>query len=153
MNQRKPPKEIIVAVDPGRDKCGLAVVTSDLELVLKEIVSRNEAVHKVLRLAGIYEAHKVVIGDRTGSREFASEIKNARLRHSTSSDKQQQLPLEIIFIDEHKSSVEGRRRYLLAHPLRGLGSLIPISLRTPDKPFDDYVAVILAERFFQSRKG
>jgi hypothetical protein len=133
-------KEIIVAVDPGREKCGVAVVTGDLELISKEIVSREEAVHRVLELAEKHGAGKVVLGDRTGSREFAGEIA------------QEHPSPEILFIDEHMSSMEGRRRYLLDHPRPGLGRLIPVSLRVPGEPFDDYVAVVLAERFFQCLK-
>jgi len=140
MNSRQPSKEVIVAVDPGREKCGVAVVASDLELILKEIVSRDEAVNRVLELAEKHGARKVVLGDRTGSRGFASEIQ------------QEHPPFEIIFIDEHRSSMEGRRRYLLDHPLPGLGRLIPLSLRAPKEPFDDYVAVVLAERYFQRVK-
>ena len=152
MNCRQSPKETIVSVDPGREKCGVAVVTSDMELILKEIVSRDEAVHRVLELAQRHGAHKVILGDRTGSREFASEIKEATKSLSASIGNQQGPNLEVIFVDEHKSSMEGRRRYLLDHPLRGLGKLVPISLRTPGEPFDDYVAVVLAERFFQCLK-
>jgi len=152
MKFESPAKEIIVAVDPGREKCGLAVVTSDLELLLKEIVSRDEAVHRVLELAQKHGADKLVLGDRTGSREFADEIRKAKMVWSTAIDKQQHPRPEIIFIDEHMSSMEGRRRYLLDHPLPGLGKLIPVSLRTPGEPFDDYVAVVLAERFFQCLK-
>ena len=144
--------ETIVSVDPGREKCGVAVVTSDLELILKEIVSRDEAVDRVLALAKKYGAYRIVIGDRTGSREFACEIAKARKACGTLIGTQQDPHPEVVFVDEHESSMEGRRRYLLDHPLRGLGRLIPVSLRTPNEPFDDYVAVILAERFFQSLK-
>lgn len=152
MNSGQSSKEVIVAVDPGREKCGVAVVTGDLELISKEIVSREEAVHRVLELAKKHGAGKVVLGDRTGSREFAGEIAKAKRACSTSIDNQEHPSPEIIFIDEHMSSMEGRRRYLLDHPLCGLLKLIPVSLRTPGEPFDDYVAVILAERFFQCLK-
>jgi RNase H-fold protein (predicted Holliday junction resolvase) len=152
MNSEQSSREVIVAVDPGREKCGVAVVTGDLELILKEIVSREEAVHRVLELAEKHGAGKVVLGDRTGSREFAGEIAKARKACSTSVDKKEHAYPEIVFIDEHMSSMEGRRRYLLDHPLPGLGKLIPVSLRTPSEPFDDYVAVVLAERFFQCLK-
>ena len=152
MTPQSSAKETVIAVDAGREKCGVAVVTSDLELILKEIVSRDDAVPRVLELAKRHCAHKVVLGDRTGSREFAGEITKARMGRSPSMDKQQHPPPEIIFIDEHKSSMEGRRRYLLDHPLCGLFKLVPVSLRTPGEPFDDYVAVVLAERFFQHLK-
>lgn len=147
------PGETIVSVDPGREKCGIAVITSNLELILKEIVSRNEAAHEVLRLAQMYNAHKIIIGDRTGSEEFASDIMRVKRDTLFAAGSEQDLYPEIIFVDEHKSSMEGRHRYLLDNPPKGLGRLIPISLRTPGKPFDDYVAVILAERFFQYGKS
>ena len=152
MNSEGSSKEIIVSVDPGRQKCGVAVVTSDLELISKEIVSREEAVNWVLELAERHGVHRIVLGDRTGSREFACEIAKGIKKLKASTGGQQGLHLEVVFIDEHKSSMEGRRRYLLDHPLPGLGRLIPISLRTPGEPFDDYVAVVLAERFFQCLK-
>jgi hypothetical protein len=91
-------------------------------------------------VSALHGAGKVVLGDRTGSREFAGEIA------------QEHPSPEILFIDEHMSSMEGRRRYLLDHPRPGLGRLIPVSLRVPGEPFDDYVAVVLAERFFQCLK-
>jgi RNase H-fold protein (predicted Holliday junction resolvase) len=152
MKPQSSPKETIVSVDPGREKCGVAVVTSDLELILKEIVSRDEAVDRVLELAKKYGSYRIVLGDRTGSREFACEIAKAKEGYGSLTDKEHDPYPEVVFIDEHESSMEGRRRYLLDHPLRGLGRLLPVSLRTPGEPFDDYVAVILAERFFQYLK-
>jgi len=152
MKSQSSSREIVVSVDPGREKCGVAVVTNDLELILKEVVSRDEAVDRVLELAGKHGAYRIVLGDRTGSREFACEIAKAAKGDLSLADKQQRPYPEVIFVDEHESSMEGRRRYLLDHPLRGLGRLIPVSLRTPSEPFDDYVAVILAERFFQCLK-
>ncbi|MDP7423155.1 MAG: resolvase, partial [bacterium] len=53
-------------------------------------------------------------------------------------------------VDERESTLEGRRRYFQEHPPRGLWRLVPLSLRYPPEPFDDLVAVILAERFFSS---
>lgn len=152
MNSEQSSREVIVAVDPGREKCGVAVVTSDLELILKEIVSRDEAVGRVLELTKKYGVHRVILGDRTGSREFASEIMEATGELSACGCNRQDPRPELIFVDEHESSMEGRRRYLLNHPLRGIGRLLPISLRAPSEPFDDYVAVVLAERFFQCLK-
>ena len=152
MNSKRSPEETIVAVDPGREKCGVAVVTSALELLSKEIVSREEAVARVLNLAKEHKAKWIILGDRTGSREFAGEIVKAKKKSLKSIGKQEDVYPEVIFVDEHESSMEGRRRYLLDHPLRGLGRLVPVSLRSPNQPFDDYVAVILAERFFQRLK-
>ncbi len=133
--------DVIVAVDPGRDKCGIAVVRGDLAVLQREIAPREAAVARVSELARAHGACAVVLGDRTASKALARD-----LEANTPG-------LEFAFIDEHMSSVEGRRRYLLDHPLPGLlGRLVPVSLRTPREPFDDYVAVVLAERFFHHGK-
>lgn len=135
--------EAVVAVDPGRDKCGIAVVKADGAVLAKGIVARAEVGERVRELARAHGLDTVVLGDRTGSRALAQEIRAALGQAGAD-------PLRVVFVDEHESSMEGRRRYLKDHPLRGLGKLVPLSLRTPGEPFDDYVAVILAERFFHS---
>lgn len=135
--------EAVIAVDPGRDKCGLAVVKADGTVLVKGIIAREEAAEQVKRLAHAHGVDTVVLGDRTGSRPLAQEIRAAFGEPGAGA-------LRVAFVDEHESSMEGRRRYLEDHPLRGLGRLVPLSMRTPGEPFDDYVAVILAERFFHS---
>lgn len=135
--------EVVIAVDPGRDKCGIAVAKADGTVLAKGIVARTEIGERIRELARAHGVDTVVIGDRTGSRALAQEIRAAPGQAGAD-------PLRLVFVDEHESSTEGRRRYLKDHPLRGLGMLVPLSLRTPGEPFDDYVAVILAERFFHS---
>jgi len=137
------PPGAVIAVDPGRDKCGIAVVRADGTVIAKAIVARQEAVDRVMELARAHAVSVVVLGDRTGSRALAREIQELGGRAAGGA-------VRVVFVDEHESSMEGRRRYLEDHPLRGLGRLVPVSLRTPGEPFDDYVAVVLAERFFHS---
>ncbi len=135
--------EVVIAVDPGRDKCGIAAVKADRTVLAKAIVAREEIRGRIREFAGTYGADTIVLGDRTGSRALAQEIDAAGGSAGEGW-------VRVEFIDEHESSMEGRRRYLEDHPLRGLGRLVPISMRAPGEPFDDYVAVVLAERFFHS---
>jgi len=156
--------KVVVAVDPGRDKCGIAVVRDDLTVAEREIALTQNVVGRVYELARRYGATTVVLGDRTSSKALAREIEEntpmevparapCTIGTAQAPDVHTGGPrLEIMFVDEHLSSVEGRKRYLLDHPPRGLGRLIPLSLRTPGEPFDDYVAVVLAERFFHYAK-
>ena len=55
-------------------------------------------------------------------------------------------------IDEAYSTLEGRRRYLQEHR-RGWRRLLPLGLQAPPEPYDDYVAVVLGERFFAKEKA
>jgi len=47
-------------------------------------------------------------------------------------------------VDESHTSEQARALYIEQNPPRGLKKLIPRTLRVPDAPYDDYVAVILA---------
>ena len=140
----------LLAVDPGSDKCGIAVlnpVTSavvdavaggELRTILKEVVPASEALSRVKALVEKYPIKIVVVGDRTGGKAFVKELEHAGV---IAGDRR------VALVDEHLSSQEGRRRYLKDHPGRGLSRLLPDSLRVPAEPFDDYVAEILAERY------
>lgn len=83
-----------------------------------------------------YRISSFVVGDRTNSKIIGDILKPFGL------------PIEMV--DENNSSFEGRRRYLRDHS-KGLLRLIPIGLRIPGEAYDDYVAVILAERFLKKK--
>jgi len=131
----------LLAVDPGREKCGIAVVTLRREVLDRGIIDTPQLPVRVAHYVGRFGIETVVLGDRTYAREVAALIRSAGLR------------LEIVFVDEHRSSELGRQRYLIAHPGRGWRRLLPIGLRSPSRPYDDYVAIILAERYLDGRRS
>jgi hypothetical protein len=102
---------------------------------MKKLVSSSDGlVATVKGLFAEFPITVIVVGDRTGSKMIRSSLGSFGV------------PVEMV--DENGSSIEGRYRYLRENT-RGWLRLIPVGLRTPDKPFDDYVAVILAERFLK----
>jgi len=131
----------LLAVDPGREKCGIAVVTLQREVLERAIIDTPQLPVRLAHYVGRYAIETVVLGDRTFAREVANLIRSAGLR------------LDIVFVDEHHSSELGRHRYLIEHPGRGWRRLIPLGLRSPNRPYDDYVAIILAERYLDGRRS
>lgn len=130
---------VVLGIDPGRDKCGLAVVSKGSVLV-KEVVPRANYLVRVQSWVHQFGVEQIVIGDGTGSAKVVEEVKL-------------NLPLvPVTTVDERFSSEEARRRYWDDHPRRGLRKLLPVSMQVPPEPFDDYVAVILAERFLSSQE-
>ena len=127
---------IIIAIDPGRQKCGIALVNYDARVIRKQIIAAAQLVETVQVLVTEYPEAEIVLGDRTFSRQFFNQL--------------QVFGKEIHFVDEDRSSLEGRYRYLKENS-KGLAKLLPIGLRVPKQPFDDYVAVILAERFLKAK--
>ena len=138
MTHAQPP---LLAVDPGREKCGIAIVTYTRDVLEQGIIPLDALTSRVAYCVGRYGIQLIVLGDRTGAKDARRIIRQAGM--ST----------EIAFVDEHHSSELGRRRYLLAHPGRGWQRLLPLGLRTPDRPYDDYVAVILAERYLDGLRS
>lgn len=134
--------ERILAIDPGREKCGMALVESTGEVVWQRIVPAENLLSLLGEIIEQDKATVVVMGDRTGSAGIRRAWKQSGLS----------LRARLEQVDEHMSSVEGRKRYLHAHRGRGLARFLPISLRSPDKPFDDFVAVVLAERYLAGNK-
>lgn len=125
----------ILAIDPGSQKCGLAVVDEQSNVLAKMVIAVSELEHTISDLHQQFQITRFVLGDRTRSKNFKAFLK--------------QFNLPIVMVDENRSSIEGRIRYLQENT-HGLKKLIPIGLRVPDRPFDDYVAVILAERYLNT---
>jgi len=131
--------ERVVAVDPGRHKCGLAVFDHG-QLVKQDVVARSDVMAAIEPL--LTAGSLVVVGDRTGSKKFVSEI-CSRFGIMES---------RIVLVDEHRSSEEARRRYWRENRPRGLRKLLPLGMQVPPEPVDDYVAVLLGERYLQANK-
>ncbi len=130
---------IFLGFDPGRDKCGLAVMGQDLQLDYHQVVSATEAIATIQSLLQKFSISIVVMGDRTTAKQWQSQLK-------------QVLPvtIEIVMVDEHNSTLEARKRYWQMYPPTGLTKLIPQGLREPPRPIDDLVAILLIERYLKA---
>lgn len=128
-------RRTVLAIDPGRSKCGIAVVAHGTlpEVLYRAVVATDELCQVLSDLAGRFDPEVLVVGNGTTASVAA------RVAEATG------IPVEIV--DERFTSIEARKRYFAEHPPRGLRRLIPVSLQTPPQPIDDYVATILAERY------
>jgi RNase H-fold protein (predicted Holliday junction resolvase) len=129
---------LILAIDPGSKKCGLAIVGAQREVVVQTIVATPAVVAAVNEQVKHYPITVIVIGNRTRSKEIQKAL--------------QPVQLPLVLVEEDNSTLEGRYRYLRDHTT-GLARLLPIGLRVPKQPYDDYVAVILAERYLKLHRG
>ena len=130
----------VVAIDPGRDKCGLAVVDRGRGALHRQVVPTEQLISIARELLSRYECRTIVLGDQTSS---------ATARQSLQPLLDQKKIDDIIFIDEHGSSQTARSRYWQACPPTGWRSLIPRGLLIPPCAIDDFAAIILAERYFE----
>lgn len=130
--------EIIVAIDPGTRKCGYAVVDSNLSVLQREVTPTDKIINNIEDSFKVYKINKIILGDGTNYNRIEKKLKNYFPR------------LKIILIEEDFSTLEARKKYFEAHPPRGISKLIPLSLRVPPCQYDDFVAVLLAEKYFKN---
>jgi RNase H-fold protein (predicted Holliday junction resolvase) len=128
----------ILGFDPGKDKCGIAVMESNGKIHFHQVVSTGEVEQKIKNLRDRYGIEKIVIGDQTMAKQWGDRL--TRILTDT----------PIILVDERYSSLEARDRYWQMYPPKFWQRLIPQGMRQPPRPIDDIVAIILVERFLAS---
>lgn len=127
---------LVLAVDPGRDKCGLALVTRAGEIPLHRVVPVAQVRPTLEEWAQTWPFTVVVLGNSTSSQEWQTKIK-------------EWLPeMTIVLQEERNSTLEARPLYWQHNPARGWRRFVPLSLQNPPEPIDDFAAVILARRFY-----
>jgi RNase H-fold protein (predicted Holliday junction resolvase) len=124
-------RRVVLAIDPGRAKCGLAVCEPG-RVLAQAVVDADALAARVADWQTRYGVTEVVIGDRTGAADAEralAPIVTAPIRR----------------IDEAGTTLGARERYFKEHPPRGWRRLVPRGLLVPPVPYDDYAAVLLAE--------
>jgi RNase H-fold protein (predicted Holliday junction resolvase) len=125
---------LILGFDPGRDKCGIAVVQHDLYVREHEVVLAEDAIAKIQAWMQQYSIHTLVMGNQTTAKQWQQRLEQA-------------LEVPIVLIDERYSTLEARDRYWSIYPPKGLARLVPQGMRDVPRPIDDIVAIILVERY------
>jgi RNase H-fold protein (predicted Holliday junction resolvase) len=128
---------IVLAIDPGKKKCGVAVVDNQLHFIAGEVVDTEELIQIVEMYLQKYDINNVLIGSGTNSGEI---IKNIKKKYPG---------IKVIKIAEKNTTMEARKRYFDYHPPTGLLRIFPISFLIPPCPYDDFAALLIAERFFK----
>ena len=137
MIDRNNRNETILGFDPGKDKCGVAVMDGDRGLLDHQVLLTIEVITKIRDLCQQYHVSRIVMGDQTTAKQWQQQLTAAF----------PDLPIELI--DERYSSLEARDRYWQMYPANFITKLIPQGMRQPPRPIDDLVAIILIERYFK----
>ncbi|MDR2006008.1 MAG: hypothetical protein LBP78_02030 [Acidaminococcales bacterium] len=129
-----------LAVDPGREKCGLAVVGQGGEPLCLRAAAADAFTAEFLSLYQKYRPAQILLGAGTGSPRFHVLLKSL-------------LPgRPILLVNERDTTLEARRIYWRCNPPRGWKKYLPAGLRTPDGPLDAYAALAIARLWIESRE-
>ena len=135
--------ERVLAVDPGREKCGVAVVDRQCGALRQAVVECTQLLVFVKAAIQEYDCRIVVLGDGTATDEIKKELTLLLAEN---------IIYQIIVVDERDSTRQARSRYWRAHPPIGWRKFVPIGLLDPPVTIDDFAAIILAERYFQCNR-
>lgn len=128
----------VIAIDPGREKCGVAVV-GDEGVLHARIAAPHTLTDLIPTLIATYSAETLVIGNGTHGRALADILR-------------QRIDVPVEFADESYTTLKARARFFEENPPRGLLRLVPRGMLTPNRPIDDLAAVILAEEYLSSKR-
>lgn len=127
----------VLGVDPGTRKIGFAVVDTaggrapSLGIIPVEALS--ERLREILVKTPVDVA---AVGRGTNVTAIADAVRALGLR--------------VELVDERETSLLARGRFFSDHPPRGWRRFIPRGMLLPDRPIDDYAALLIAERFLAS---
>lgn len=134
---------MIVAIDPGSEKTGVAILADDGALVLRAIVPTPSLGQW---LTDAYKDHSfthIAMGNGTNHKRL-QDVVMAWI------DKK---AITFSLVDEKFTTVEGRKLYWKYTPRRGWRRFVPLSLQYPPEPVDDFVAWIIGLRYICSKGG
>ena len=127
----------IAALDPGRDKCGFAVLERSGRVCMQRVIATAALEQEVQAAQLQYGFTQLIEGNGTTSQSARQRLTEA-------------LPdLTILVVDEYRTTELAKGEYWKAYPPRGWRRLLPVTMQVPPVPVDDFVAVILARRYLE----
>ena len=128
----------VIAIDPGKSKCGLVLVEISEKKVFKAIIVKSELLEKYVRnLIKSEDISQIIIGNGTTSREIREKLYFFKK--------------EIIFFNEKNTTYRAKARYFELFPIRGLKFLIPREIFILNKNLDAISALIILEDYYKTK--
>jgi RNase H-fold protein (predicted Holliday junction resolvase) len=126
---------MILGIDPGTRKVGLAVVDAGGKAIEIAIEPLEEVALRVGALLARYTVDAIAVGKGTNASVLGERLSG--------------MGVPIGYVDERETTLKARSLYFADHPPRGWRRLIPLGMQLPPRPVDDYAAVLIARRYLE----
>ncbi|MFH1538862.1 MAG: hypothetical protein ABIH66_07870 [bacterium] len=131
--------KMFVAIDPGRHKCGVAVMDGDGGVVEKLIVRRDALGDEIKNLLSRHPGVEAfAVGSGTGGGGAAALLRENFPGIGTS------------VVEEKDTTRLAKERFFRENPGKRYLGIFPLSLFLPQPEVDEYAAVVIGERFLKS---
>lgn len=129
----------ILAIDPGREKTGIAILNNS-DVLEHKIINSEELVQIIKSLLEKYIIKTIVMGNGTSSKKKYDLLKREFIDR------------DIVLINEYRTTDEARKLYFQENPLKGWKKLIPLGMQVPPVPVDDYAAIVIGRKYLKHNK-
>lgn len=123
----------VLGIDPGVRKAGYALLDATGSVVLRGIEPVETLVARLEALLAVHAVVAMAIGAGTNSRALSARLSS--------------LGVPIRLVDERDTTLRARSLYYAENPASFWQRLLPLGLRFPPRPIDDYAAELIARRF------
>jgi len=128
----------VIAIDPGKSKCGLVLAEITEKEVYKAIILKSEFLENYVRnLIMAEDVAQIIIGNGTTSREIREKLYFFKK--------------EIITFEEKNTTYRAKARYFELFPINGLKFLIPREVFILNKNLDAISALIILEDYCKTK--
>ena len=132
----------VIAVDPGRSKCGVAIVSPNpgsprSRVHWRSVEPTATTVATVAKLAQQWAPVAVLVGNGTEGKVLLRGLR-----------RELEPLFRVVPVPEENTSRRSRERVVSDSLPRGIARLVPRGMRVPNQPWDDVVAILLAEDWF-----
>ena len=130
----------ILAIDPGREKTGIAILNKNGNILEHKIINSKELIQSIKYLLSQYNIEILVMGNGTSSKKKYDLLK------------QEFTEINIVLVNEYRTTDEARKLYFQENPPKGWKKLIPLSMQVPPVPVDDYAAIVIGRKYLKDNK-
>ena len=124
----------LIAIDPGKRKCGLVLAETIEKKVYRAIIVKSELIEDYVRdLITAEDISQIIIGNGTTSKEIREKLFFFKK--------------EIIIFEEKNTTFRAKARYFELFPITGLKFLIPREIFILNKNLDAISALIILEDY------
>lgn len=128
----------ILAVDPGNEKTGVAILTPTGNLMERRIIPTKTFNSSIEYILSTYQGvQHIVCGNGTNHKYLYPSLQQIGRNHKITTS----------LIDESHSTEEARRLYWQYNPPKGWRRIIPTSMQFPPEPVDDLTAYVIGLRY------
>lgn len=132
-------KNEILAIDPGREKTGIAILNNS-DVLEHKIINSEELVQIIKSLLEKYIIKTIVMGNGTSSKKKYDLLKREFIDR------------DIVLINEYRTTDEAGKLYFQENPPKGWKKLIPLGMQVPPVPVDDYAAIVIGRKYLKDNK-